>query len=261
MSIDRKSHIRRLLYEKWLPWQRYKAMHLSNILVKEVENPSKFNNDNIAVLTVSWFSIGHLSRLIRNIKSKSDNPNCISFYIGDNTKGLDKDIYQLESDNNVKIISDNFSYSYNQCDGYIFDHISTAFMIASATNKPIIYFNIGKRNLSIEAERIVKKRCFWIDIDPNNSNEINIYSKRHYQVDIKQYENFEKLTGIKVNVIKAGDDELLEFADRDNRWVLTPDADFGTLSVMQIQPERGSSASSCRYSRSPCNPSKPTTRW
>ena len=28
--------------------------------------------------------------------------------------------------------------------------------------------------------------------------------------DIKQYENFEKLTGIKVNVIKAGDDELLE---------------------------------------------------
>ena len=47
-----------------------------------------------------------------------------------------------------------------------------AFMIASATNKPIIYFNIGKRNLSIEAERIVKKRCFWIDIDPNNSNEL-----------------------------------------------------------------------------------------
>ena len=44
----------------------------------------------------------------------------------------------------------------------------------------------------------------------NEKNEINIYSKRHYQVDIKQYENFEKLTGIKVNVIKAGDDELLE---------------------------------------------------
>ena len=46
--------------------------------------------------------------------------------------------------------------------------------------------------------------------EENNSNEINIYSKRHYQVDIKQYENFEKITGIKVNVIKAGDDELLE---------------------------------------------------
>jgi len=78
----------------------------------------------------------------------------------------------ISKDNNVRIISDNFSYSYNQCDGYIFDHISTAFMIASATNKPIIYFNIGKRNLTIEAERIVKKRCLWIDIDPNNSSEI-----------------------------------------------------------------------------------------
>tara|TARA_B100001287_G_scaffold138947_1_gene117007 strand:+ start:37 stop:1059 length:1023 start_codon:yes stop_codon:yes gene_type:complete len=50
----------------------------------------------------------------------------------------------------------------------------------------------------------------FFSCEENNSNEINIYSKRHYQVDIKQYENFEKLTGIKVNVIKAGDDELLE---------------------------------------------------
>ena len=46
--------------------------------------------------------------------------------------------------------------------------------------------------------------------EENNSNEINIYSKRHYQVDIKQYENLEKITGIKVNVIKSSDDELLE---------------------------------------------------
>ena len=50
----------------------------------------------------------------------------------------------------------------------------------------------------------------FFSCEENNSNEVNVYSKRHYQVDIKQYENFEKLTGIKVNVIKAGDDELLE---------------------------------------------------
>ena len=42
------------------------------------------------------------------------------------------------------------------------------------------------------------------------NNEINIYSQRHYQVDKKQYQNFEKKTGIKINVIKAGADELLE---------------------------------------------------
>ena len=42
------------------------------------------------------------------------------------------------------------------------------------------------------------------------SNEINLYSQRHYKVDEKQYETFEKETGIKVNVVKANADELIE---------------------------------------------------
>ena len=41
-------------------------------------------------------------------------------------------------------------------------------------------------------------------------NEVNLYSQRHYSVDKLQYENFTKLTGIKVNVIKANADELIE---------------------------------------------------
>ena len=40
--------------------------------------------------------------------------------------------------------------------------------------------------------------------------EVNLYSKRHYPVDEVQYKNFEKLTGIKVNVVKANADELIE---------------------------------------------------
>ena len=40
--------------------------------------------------------------------------------------------------------------------------------------------------------------------------EVNLYSKRHYPVDEVQYKNFEKLTGIKVNVVKASADELIE---------------------------------------------------
>mgnify|MGYP001205453092 FL=1 len=57
---------------------------------------------------------------------------------------------------------------------------------------------------------LISITIFLSSCTENEKNEINIYSKRHYQVDIKQYENFEKLTGIKVNVVKAGDDELLE---------------------------------------------------
>lgn len=38
---------------------------------------------------------------------------------------------------------------------------------------------------------------------------VNLYSQRHYDVDRKVYDRFEKETGIKVNVISAGADELL----------------------------------------------------
>ena len=44
----------------------------------------------------------------------------------------------------------------------------------------------------------------------NKSNEINIYSQRHYDSDKMQYKKFEEKTGIKVNVTKAGADELIQ---------------------------------------------------
>jgi len=46
----------------------------------------------------------------------------------------------------------------------------------------------------------------------NDSSEqvVNMYSQRHYDVDQIQYDNFEKMTGIKVNVIKANADELIQ---------------------------------------------------
>ena len=42
------------------------------------------------------------------------------------------------------------------------------------------------------------------------SNEVNLYSQRHYSVDELQYKNFTEKTGIKVNVVKANADELIE---------------------------------------------------
>lgn len=45
---------------------------------------------------------------------------------------------------------------------------------------------------------------------PKKSNEINLYSQRHYKVDEQQYKVFEEETGIKVNVVKANADELIE---------------------------------------------------
>ena len=39
---------------------------------------------------------------------------------------------------------------------------------------------------------------------------LNLYSARHYQTDEALYDNFTKATGIKINRIEAGDEQLLE---------------------------------------------------
>jgi len=67
----------------------------------------------------------------------------------------------------------------------------------------------------------------------NESNQINIYSQRHYEVDRIQYENFEKNTGIKVNVIKAGADELIERLK--NEGENTPADLFVTVDAGKLQ--------------------------
>lgn len=45
--------------------------------------------------------------------------------------------------------------------------------------------------------------------DENKEQVVNVYSQRHYDADKKVFAAFEKKTGIKVNVIKAGADELI----------------------------------------------------
>jgi iron(III) transport system substrate-binding protein len=46
--------------------------------------------------------------------------------------------------------------------------------------------------------------------DGANAGELNLYSSRHYDTDIALYENFTEATGIKINLIEAGADELIE---------------------------------------------------
>ena len=46
-------------------------------------------------------------------------------------------------------------------------------------------------------------------------NVLNLYSARHYQTDEALYANFTKSTGIKINRIEAGDDQLIERVKRE----------------------------------------------
>ena len=45
---------------------------------------------------------------------------------------------------------------------------------------------------------------------PVMAQEINLYSARHYDTDLRIYENFTAATGIRVNLIEGSGDELLE---------------------------------------------------
>jgi len=45
---------------------------------------------------------------------------------------------------------------------------------------------------------------------PAMAQEVNVYSSRHYDTDIALYDNFTEQTGIEVNLIEAGSDELIE---------------------------------------------------
>lgn len=45
---------------------------------------------------------------------------------------------------------------------------------------------------------------------PASAQEVNVYSSRHYDTDIALYDNFTEQTGITVNLIEAGADELIE---------------------------------------------------
>lgn len=53
--------------------------------------------------------------------------------------------------------------------------------------------------------------------EKENSGEVNLYTNRHYDTDEALYKTFEEETGIKVNVVKGGSDELIERLDREGK--------------------------------------------
>lgn len=44
----------------------------------------------------------------------------------------------------------------------------------------------------------------------SNTEEVNVYSSRHYDTDLELYDKFTEETGIEVNLIEGGSDELIE---------------------------------------------------
>ena len=81
------------------------------------------------------------------------------------------------------LIKKRFELVLDKADVFIFDYVSTALTIAIATNKPIVFFNLGINNITDEAEIAIRNRCIWIDIEEINDD--NLYSKVLNKADQK----------------------------------------------------------------------------
>ena len=81
------------------------------------------------------------------------------------------------------LIKKRFEFVLDKADIFIFDYVSTALTIAIATNKPIVFFNLGINNITDEAEIAIRNRCIWIDIEAINDH--NLYSKVLNKIDQK----------------------------------------------------------------------------
>ncbi len=80
------------------------------------------------------------------------------------------------------ILRERLENCFQKSDIFFFDYISSAFYIACATDKPIVYFDIGLRNITSEAYEFIKKRCIVIIVNPEsppNLKEAVINYKNH----------------------------------------------------------------------------------
>lgn len=58
-----------------------------------------------------------------------------------------------------------FENALDDADVFVFDYLSTAFTIAAASNKPMIYLDIGLRNPTRIAMEAIKDRCIYVKAD------------------------------------------------------------------------------------------------
>jgi|SaaInlStandDraft_4_1057021.scaffolds.fasta_scaffold12787_3 hypothetical protein len=103
--------------------------------------------------------------LIKSIKSEFQPKEIFLKYHPKDRFNFYLDIPELEV-----IKNGNFSDNIDKSDLFIFDFPGSAFSLALATSKPVIYFDIGFRNLSEKALDDIKDRCIYIKSNPIESD-------------------------------------------------------------------------------------------
>ena len=65
---------------------------------------------------------------------------------------------------NAEVVSGTFDELLSEIDVFVFDYIGTAFNVACATEKPIVYFDLGIRKIHPIALEDIKERTIYFDI-------------------------------------------------------------------------------------------------
>lgn len=116
-------------------------------------------------------------------------------YIFKHIKNLDYKAHPKQKINyefdKITIVRDSLESCVNRYDCFVTDNVmSTAFTNIAATNKAIIYFNIGFGNLTKCAEEVIRRRVIWIDIDIGNPG--SLLEKIEKKKDKKLINNYTK---------------------------------------------------------------------
>jgi len=87
------------------------------------------------------------------------------------------------NESSFSIIRNDFAETFDMADAYVFDYMSSALTLAIATDKPIVFFDLGINNPTKEAEKAIKERCIVINIEAINDQ--NLYLKVLDKLDQK----------------------------------------------------------------------------
>lgn len=87
--------------------------------------------------------------------------------------------------------------------------------VASGINRGVNLLSIKSRARLLRAVNIVllcalSAASVFAAASTEESESVSVYSHRHYEVDQRLYDRFTEMTGVRVNVINAGADELIE---------------------------------------------------
>ena len=129
-------------------------------------------------------------------------------------KSHNKDVIKTEFKvDGVKNITGkaDFSELLDLADIFIFDTPTTAFTIAAATCKPILYFDIGFRNFKRDALEAIKERCIYTRGSPINAEDLvnSVFKskeKKSFNSYTKQYslgDSTKKRVDVLIDSIKS----------------------------------------------------------